>query len=64
MQYDTINLAHIKRLIVLNILKYKYCANRSLGMSRDHFTKNRKFIEQLVACLRKEIEQKHFGNLY
>ena len=33
-------------------------------MSRDHFTKNRTFFEQWVACLRNEIEQKHFGNLY
>ena len=64
MQYDTINLARIKKLIVLNILKYKYCANRSLGMSRDHFTKNRTFFEQWMACLRNESEQKHFGNLY
>ena len=31
-----------KELIVLNILKYKYCVNQS-HMSRDHFAKNSKF---------------------
>ena len=38
------NLADIgthKELIVLNILKYKYCVNQS-HMSRDHFAKNSK----------------------
>ena len=30
-----------KELIVLNILKYKYCVNKSRDMSRDHFAKNR-----------------------
>ena len=33
------NLAHIKKLIVLNILKYK-----SSDISRDHFAKNRKLL--------------------
>ena len=31
-----------KELIVLNILKYKYCVNRSRDISRDHFAKNLK----------------------
>ena len=31
-----------KELIVLNILKYKYCVNKSGDMSRDCFAKNRK----------------------
>ena len=31
-----------KELIVLNILKYKYCVNQSHDMSRDQFAKNRK----------------------
>ena len=30
-----------KELIVLNILKYKYCVHKSRGMSRDYFAKNR-----------------------
>ena len=42
------NLAHIKNsykeLIVLNILKYKHCVNKSRDMSRDHFAKNRKLL--------------------
>ena len=28
-----------KELIVLNILKYKHCVNKSRDMSRDHFAK-------------------------
>ena len=28
-----------KELIVLNILRYKYCVNKSRDMSRDHFAK-------------------------
>ena len=35
------NLAHMKELIVLNILKYKYRVNRSRDIPRDHFAKNR-----------------------
>ena len=31
-----------KELIVLNILNYKYCVNKSRDMSCDHFAKNRK----------------------
>ena len=31
-------------VIVLNILKYKYCVNKSGDMSRDHFAKNRKLL--------------------
>ena len=38
-----LNLAH-KELIVLNILKYKHCANKSRDMSRDHSAKNRKLL--------------------
>ena len=34
----------LKELIVLNILKYKYCVNQSGDMSRDHFAKNRKLL--------------------
>ena len=30
-----------KELIVLSILKHKHCVNKSRGMSRDHFAKNR-----------------------
>ena len=30
-----------KELIVLNILKYKYCVHKSRGMSLDYFAKNR-----------------------
>ena len=33
-----------KELIVLNILKYKYCVNQSHDMSRDQFAKNRKLL--------------------
>ena len=33
--------AHIKDS-VLNVLKYKYCVNKSRDMSSDHFAKNRK----------------------
>ena len=33
-----------KELIVLNILKYKHCVNKSRDMSRDHFAKNRKLL--------------------
>ena len=36
------NLALI--VIVLNILKNKYCVNKSGDMSRDHFAKNRKLL--------------------
>ena len=46
-----------KELIVLNILKYSYCVYKSRDMSRDHLAKNRKFITQLVAGLRKEIKE-------
>ena len=31
-----------KELIVLNILRFKYCVNKSRDMSRDHFSKNLK----------------------
>ena len=31
-------------VIVLNILKNKYCVNKSGDMSRDHFAKNRKLL--------------------
>ena len=31
-----------KELIVLNILRCKYCVNKSRDMSRDHFSKNLK----------------------
>ena len=27
----------LNQLIVLNIIKYKYCVNKSRDMSRDHF---------------------------
>ena len=33
-----------KELIVLNILKYNHCVNKSRDMSRDHFAKNRKLL--------------------
>ena len=33
-----------KELIVLNILKYEYCVNKSRDMSRDHFAKNCKLL--------------------
>ena len=33
-----------KELIVLNILKYEYCLNKSRDMSRDHFAKNCKLL--------------------
>ena len=33
-----------KELIVLSILKYKYCVNKSRGMSRDHLAKNHKLL--------------------
>ena len=33
-----------KEIIVLNILKYKYCGNQSRDMSRDHFAKNSKIL--------------------
>ena len=46
-----------EELIVLNILKYNYCVYKSCDMSRDHLAKNREFITQLVAGLRKEIEK-------
>ena len=39
----TQNLPQInKELIVLNILRCKYCVNKSRDMSRDHFSKNLK----------------------
>ena len=34
------NLAHI----ILNILKYRYCVNKSRDVSLDHFAKNRKLL--------------------
>ena len=38
-------LAHINtERIVLNILKYKHCVNKSRDMSRDHFDENRKLL--------------------
>ena len=33
-----------KELIVLNILKYKYCVNLACDMSRDQFAKNPKLL--------------------
>ena len=48
-----INLAHVKNGIVLNILKYKYCINKSRDMSRDRFSKNRKLLTNWSAGLRK-----------
>ena len=33
-----------KELNALNILKCKYCVNKSFDMSRDRFSKNRKFL--------------------
>ena len=33
-----------EELTVLNILKYKYCVNKALDMSRDHFAKNCKLL--------------------
>ena len=33
-----------KELIVLKILKYKCCVNKSRDMWRDHFAKNRKLL--------------------
>ena len=33
-----------KELIVLNILKYKYCVNLARDMSRDQFAKNPKLL--------------------
>ena len=33
-----------KDIIVLKILKYKYCVNQSRNMSREHFAKNRKLL--------------------
>ena len=33
-----------KEIIVLKILKYKYCVNQSRDMSRDHFAKNRELL--------------------
>ena len=48
-----------KELIVLNILKYKHCVNKSRDMSRDHFAKKSYIIDQLVAGWRKEIEIKN-----
>ena len=33
-----------KELIVLNILKYRHCVNKSRDMLRDHFAKNRKLL--------------------
>ena len=34
----------LKELILLNILKHKYCVIKSRDMSRDHFAKNRKLL--------------------
>ena len=36
------NIVTHKKLIVLNILKYKYCVNKSSDLSRDHVAKNLK----------------------
>ena len=41
-----------KELIVLNIIKYNYCVNKSGDMSRDHFC-HVTIIDQLVARLKK-----------
>ena len=35
---------HKELIVVLNILKSKYCVNKSRDMSRDHFAKNRKLL--------------------
>ena len=37
-----IKIWHTKELIVVIILKYKYCVNRSRDVSQDHFSKNLK----------------------
>ena len=52
------NLAH-EEVIVLNILTYRYCVNKSQDISRNHFAKNCKLLsnDELVAGLRHEIEQ-------
>ena len=33
-----------EKLIVLNILEYEYCVNKSRDMSRDYFAKNCKLL--------------------
>ena len=38
------NLEHKKELTAFNILEYRYCANQSRDISRDHFTKSRKLL--------------------
>ena len=43
-----------KELIVLNILKYKYCVNKSHGMSRDQFAKNRKLLTNVLPVSKKK----------
>ena len=62
------NLAHIKNsykeLIVLNILKYKHCVNKSRDMSRDHFAKNRKLLTNWWPVEEKKSGKKHFSNWY
>ena len=60
------NLAHIKNsykeLIVLTILKYKHCVNKSRDMSRDHFAKNRKLLTNWWPVEEKKSGKKHFSN--
>ena len=60
------NLAHIKNsykeLIVLNILKYKHCVNKSRDMSRDPFAKNRKLLTNWWPVEEKKSGKKHFSN--
>ena len=44
-----------KELIVLNILKYIYCVNKSRDVSCDHFAKSRKLLTNWWLVIRKEI---------
>ena len=53
-----------KELIVLNILKYKHCVNKSRDMSRDHFAKNRKLLTNWWPVEEKKSGKKHFSNWY
>ena len=43
-----------KELIVLNILKYKYCVNQSHDMSRDQFAKNPKLLTNWLPVSKKK----------
>ena len=51
------NLAHVKNSSSLTFQSIHFFVSKSRDMSRDYFAKKSLIIDQLVAALRKEIEQ-------